>query len=503
VDRVAGGTQRAQRQSLGRREFLLGAGLIAGATALGGRRPLASSRPTPMRAGATPRVTPTSVLDATASVAPFDTVVVVMMENRSFDHLLGWLGADAAYLDAGRQRYGADFTIDGNQTQTFTDARGQPVATHWLPGTTGEQHPYQGCGENIPGHGWNAGRAQMKDGFLAKGSGNDPFALGYYQASDMPFTEQLVRRFTTADRWFSSLLGPTFPNRQYLHAAQSARQKNDPGPLRPGIYRTTTIWDRLRRASVPAAYYYTDIPIATLWGERLYSITHSLDDYFDDASKGELANVVMIDPGFQFAQRTDDHPVGDIRSGQRWLRSVFQAFAASPHWEKGAFVVLYDEWGGFFDHVKPPLAPGSAAGKTDGGFAQLGFRVPAIIASPFARAGGVDHIVYDHTSVLRLLEWRFLGAPAQGGAAGSRGRWWLTDRDRHAANLGATFAAEPQVDLGFDVAMDLPAPAAPCTFGAKGGASTDGDPFVTAQSMEDLQDSRFKSASEKPWSQAT
>jgi len=221
---------------LGRREFLVGAGLIAGATALGGRRAFAAPPQLGPRLG--PRRTPTSVLDATASVAPFDTVVVVMMENRSFDHLLGWVGTDAAYLDAGRQRYGADFTIDGNQVQSFTDAQGQQVATHWLPGTAGEQYPYQGCGENIPGHGWNAGRVQMKEGFLAKGSGNGPFALGYYEASDMTFTEQLVRRFTTADRWFSSLLGPTFPNRQYLHAAQSARQKHDPGPLTPGMFHT-------------------------------------------------------------------------------------------------------------------------------------------------------------------------------------------------------------------------------------------------------------------------
>ena len=106
--------------------------------------------PRPCDAGAAPRLTPTSVLDATASVAPFDTVVVVMMENRSFDHLLGWAGADAAYLDAGRQRYGADFMIDGNQAQSYTDAQGQQVATHWLPGTAGEQFPYQGCGEDDP-----------------------------------------------------------------------------------------------------------------------------------------------------------------------------------------------------------------------------------------------------------------------------------------------------------------------------------------------------------------
>ncbi len=141
-----------------------------------------------------------SSCNAPAKEAPFDTLVVVMMENRSFDHLLGWTGTDAAYLDAGRQRYGANFTIDGNQAQTYVDAQGQEVATHWLPGTAGEQYPYQGCGEQIPGHGWHAARVQRDQGFLAKSSGNDPFVLGYYRASDMPFTEQLVRRFTTSDR---------------------------------------------------------------------------------------------------------------------------------------------------------------------------------------------------------------------------------------------------------------------------------------------------------------
>ena len=108
---------------------------------------------TSFQSGRAPQLAGTSVLDASASEAPFDTVVVVMMENRSFDHLLGWLGTDDAYLTAGRQRYGADFTIDGNQSQSYVDVQGQEVATHWLPGTPGEQYPYQGCGEHIPGHG--------------------------------------------------------------------------------------------------------------------------------------------------------------------------------------------------------------------------------------------------------------------------------------------------------------------------------------------------------------
>ena len=104
----------------------------------------------------------------------------------------------------------------------------------------------------------------------------------------MPFTEQLVRRFTTGDRWFSSLLGPTFPNRQYLYAAQSGGQKKP----RPARSRARPHPDDLGQppdAKVPSAYYYTDLPILTLWGDRFYDVTHSLDRYFEDAQQGKLA----------------------------------------------------------------------------------------------------------------------------------------------------------------------------------------------------------------------
>ncbi len=457
--------------------------------------------PTRARAGVTPRVAPTSVLDATASEAPFDTVVVVMMENRSFDHLLGWAGTDAAYLDAGRRRYGGDFAIDGSQKQTYTDAQGQPVATHWLPGTAGERFPYQGCGENIPGHGWNAGRVQMKDGFLAKGSGNGPFSLGYYDAADMLFTEQLVRRFTTADRWFSSLLGPTFPNRQYLHAAQSARQKHDPGPLKPGMFGTRTIWDNLLDAKVPAAYYYTDLPIATLWGERLYDITHSLEHYFDDASQGKLANVVMVDPGFQFAQRTDDHPVGDIRAGQRWLRVDLPGVRAVTAVEHRCLRRALRRVGWVLRPREAAARAGRAVERPTAGSSSSASACPRS-SRRRSRAPGTPTTP---STTTRRCSGCSSGAssarPPRAPLGGADGRWWLTGRDRHAANLGATFAAEHQGDLGFDPGMDLPAPADPCTFGAKGGTSDDGDPFNSSQQMSDLQDSRFKEASPKLWSQ--
>jgi phospholipase C len=104
---------------LERREFLRRAGLLAGAAVIGG-----TGAARPSRSGRAPVAARTSVLDAGAADAPFDTVVVVVMENRSFDHMLGWTGTDAAYLEAGRRRYGADFHIDGNQKQTFVDAQG-------------------------------------------------------------------------------------------------------------------------------------------------------------------------------------------------------------------------------------------------------------------------------------------------------------------------------------------------------------------------------------------
>ena len=104
---------------------------------------------------------PESMLDRSAAEAPFDTVVVVVMENRSFDHFFGWLGTDAAYLAAGQARYGSRFRIDGRQDLTYRDPQGGEVATYWLPGATAEQYPYQGCGAGIPGHGWDVGRAQL------------------------------------------------------------------------------------------------------------------------------------------------------------------------------------------------------------------------------------------------------------------------------------------------------------------------------------------------------
>lgn len=438
-----------------RRDFLRSAAAAGAAALVGPKIPDAFGRL---------RLPGGSILDLPASQAPIDTVVVCMMENRSFDHYLGWLANDETYLEAGRSRYGRRFRIDADNSRAYSAPNGEVVPTFHL-GTTPEfENPYRGCGFRDPGHGWNAGRVQRDRGFLAQGSGNDEFALGYFEADDLPFYSSIARRFTVLDRYHCSILGPTFPNREYMHAAQSGGIKNNAFPNEVGFptgFPWPTIWDLLGAAGVPARYYYSDLPFTFLWGTHLSSISSTLPNYFEDASAGTLPNVSFVDPGFFGDLRTDEHPHGDVRDGQRFVYECLKAFVESPHWERGLFILTYDEWGGFFDHKRPPrLRDDRAAADDDQNFGQAGFRVPTRLISPFARPGFVDHTLYDHTSILRFLEWRFLGAPAHGrGGAGAS--WYLTSRDRHANNIGASLLPDNS-DPAFDVGtIGDPDPASP------------------------------------------
>ncbi len=480
-----------------RRDFLRRAGLIATGAAV------APAALAACGSGRAPTTTADSVIDHGPADSGIDTVVVVTMENRSFDHLVGGLATGAAYLDAGRRRHGPDFRIDGAQHQSYRDPEGRAFATAPLVGNPLEADPWRGCAHPVPGHGWFSGRAQLRRGFLGRDSGNDEYALGYFTPQNLPFHRALAQRFTVCDHWHAPLMAGTFPNRQYLHAATSNGRKDDPVPLRPGIFSGTTIWDRLRAAHVPARYYYVDIPILSLWGPRLYDRISVVDDYFADAQTGTLPAFTMVDPGFLGSKRSDDHTYGDVRIGQRFLREVFRAFAQSPQWERGLFIVTYDEWGGFFDHVTPPTVPDDRASRNwDDDFGQTGFRVPTVVASPRAGVGAVDHHLYDHTSILRFLEWRFLGAPARG--PGGDHRWWLTTRDRHTNNVGAALrTGRPHPDVGFDLDLALAEPAAPCgpfpqrpAPGSAVGASGEWD---LDQSLVELTRNRFLPAGSPAW----
>jgi phospholipase C len=425
---------------LKRREFLRGAAALGAASMIGG-----SSSPAEAA-----RLPGGSILDLPATSSPIDTIVVLMMENRSFDHYLGWLGDDATYWLEGRSRWGRKFSVEASTHEAYRKPDGTVVETYPLV-TSGESNPWRGCGFGDPGHSWNAGRRQRDGGFLASGSNNDEFAVGFFGPDDLDFYNAITRRFTLFDRYHCSLLGPTYPNREYMHSAQSGGIKNNAFPFEVGYpngFTWDTIWDRLMAAGVSCRYYYTDLPVTALWGARLNPVTSPLARYFEDAAAGTLPKVVFLDPGFLGDTRTDEHPHGDARDGQRLAQQMITAFMQSPHWERGVFFLNYDEWGGFFDHVRPPrFRDDRPSGNNDEDFRQAGFRVPTRMLSPYARQNFVDHRLYDHTSILRFIQWRFLGAPAEG--RGRNNTWSLTNRDRFAKNIGWSLKPDSP-DMDFD-----------------------------------------------------
>jgi phospholipase C len=319
-------------------------------------------------------------------------IVVVTMENRSFDHFLGWLP-----------------NADGKQAGlTFADSAGVSHATHSLSGD------YTGCPDPDPDHSYGGARVEynggMMDGFLRAGS-NDVYSIGYYGERDIPFYAALARNYTACDRYFAAILGPTFPNRLFLHAAQTDRLDDS-----TSFTSLPTIWDRLARVGVSARYYYSNVPFLALWGAKYLDISCLYAEFLVAASTGTLPAVSFIDPRYTVLDDgtgNDDHPHADIREGDLFLYETFQAVARGPKWENTVFIVNFDEWGGFFEHVAPPRATAANSVDTDlvNGKALLGLRVPTVVASPLSLGNPVDSrisgLVFDHTSVLKLIEWRW------------------------------------------------------------------------------------------------
>jgi phospholipase C len=359
---------------------------------------------------------------------PIDTFVVLMMENRSFDHYLGWLpGAD------GRQA--------GLQ---FTDKHGARHDTHRLVDF------YQSCGFLDPDHSWEGGRTQLDggrmDGFLRADS--DAFAIGYYGEHDLPFTPSNAKAFTAFDRFFCSILSSTYPNREYMHAAQSYGRQDNSYPYNSSQlgFPDTTIFNLLSRAGVSNHYYYTDIPVSALWGTAGLGRSSQVQFFYEQAAAGKLPAVSFVDPAFLGEDQGtsgDEHPLADVRVGQAFMSDIVHAFMESPQWKRGALFCVYDEWGGFFDHVVPPRVPDlRASGDLSRDFGQMGFRIPAVLVSPYARRGHVDHSIYGFESILKMIRYRF-GLPP------------LTPRDLFANNIAAAFdfASPPRLDP-----PDLPTP---------------------------------------------
>jgi len=327
-----------------------------------------------------------------------DHIVLVMMENRSFDHFLGWVPG-----------------ADGKQAGlSYTDRSGVAHPTFPLA------PDFQGCSYHDPDHSYDGARVEWNggacDGWLRA---NDLWSIGYYRKQDLAFFGKAAPAFTTCDRFFASILGPTFPNRIYSLSGVTDRTSN----LTQRI-ELPTIFDRLAAKRISAGYYYGNFSFMLLY-QTHPGIQHRHATFFKQCRTGKLPAFSYVDPSWTFHDEgpssgnegNDDHPHADIRAGEYFLSQVYNAVTSSPAWPRTLLIVTFDEWGGFYDHVPPP-----AARDVKPEYMQRGFRIPCVLISPFARRGRVAHGTYDHTSVLKLLEWRFGLEP-------------LSERDANAANL--------------------------------------------------------------------
>jgi phospholipase C len=365
-----------------------------------------------------------------------------MLENHSFDNFLGMLGR------------GDGFTLGANGLPTATNPYPDGRIQHAFRMPTTCQLPSVPSQEWLASHNaYNNGRL---NGFVS--TPISPFApgitggvaMGYWTGDDLPFTYSLARAFPIGDRWFSSLLGQTYPNRRYLIAGTSAGMTDNSGvsDLSLVVPAAGTIFNLLDAHRISWENYVASYPTGAT--PDLFPVNDALPEafhhkalsaFFTDAAAGTLPAFSLIDP--DYGTQSQENPQ-NIVVGEALLAQVVHAIGSSPLWPRTLFVLVYDEHGGYCDHVPPPPAippdiipPLVQLGEhVYDGFARYGFRVPAAVVSPYAKRDFVSHVVHDHTSVLAMVERKW-NLPA------------LTYRDANAndltdfLDLGALAAQKP------------------------------------------------------------
>jgi phospholipase C len=312
-----------------------------------------------------------------------DTIVVVMMENRSFDHSFGALSLVEGRADI-------DGLVPGIHNLTSSGGVITPQAAD------------VGCIADPP-HGWDSSHRQFNngacDGFVTeyeRTEGRDAphRCMDYLPRTLQPASFALGEQFAICQRWFASVMGPTWPNRFYLLAASSHGVQGNTFIGRP----VDSLYTRLYDADIPWGNSYGNIPFGlTLEDMSIeYPEFNKYEGFFDRAAAGRLRPVEIVDPIYG---RSDDHPPAHPLAGQIFLQSIYEALRTSPQWERSLLVVTYDEHGGFHDHVAPPKVEDDHA---DEGFDQLGFRVPAWVVGPFVK-NEVSSLQLDHTSVYATI----------------------------------------------------------------------------------------------------
>jgi phospholipase C len=374
----------------------------------------------------------------------FDNVehfIVLMLENRSFDHMLGFSGIKGIDGLSGQEFNFANATdaTDGKFTVTPDAAQVMtPDPPHEFEDIkmqlTGRRDGDYSVRTNIKNNGFIRSYRESADHIPP----NPQRVMNCFNERTLPILTTLAKNYAVCDRWFASLPGPTWPNRFFAHAATSGGLDASPsegetlGSYVPNEgFKFKTIYDLLEEHGRTWRIYHGDaLPQAVaLKGMKVDLL---LNDKFRwmDAFKADInSNVpfpdyVFIEPDYgnslvgdteqDMGGGNSQHPVGSVSDGEKLIKQVYETVRSSPLWNKCCLIITYDEHGGFFDHVTPEAAvpPGGSNDYNKMGFdfKTYGVRVPAVIISPYIASGTVDHKVHDHASILRTVEKR-LGLP--------------------------------------------------------------------------------------------
>jgi phospholipase C len=381
------------------RRTLLGAAAGGGAALLVGRGLPAWARPVVHQAGLRqPGSLPfPGKPEGTPSMPQVEHIVVLMMENHSFDNLLGMV----PHQVPGRQAVDGFRLRNGKPIDANPDVNGNPVVARHAGS------PCQHQGE--PSQSWSASHQAydngLNDGFV---KASDPVAMRYWDKRDVPFTYSLAEHFPIGQRHFCSLLGQTFPNRRFLFAGTSFGTVDDTFPDNPPP--NGTIFDRLAAHNINWAVYYQNYPSLVLVpGAPTKSprVRH-FSRFLSDAAAGRLPQFTFLDPNYS---TTSEENPQDIQLGERYIAQVVHALMNARTWKHTVLFLTYDEHGGYYDHVPPPPAivpdsipPDLAPGDPPAAFDRYGFRVPTIVISPWAKPHYISRVIHDHTSITAFIE---------------------------------------------------------------------------------------------------
>lgn len=380
-------------------------------------------------------------------------VVVLMLENRSFDHMVGFMQSASYAIDG----------LTGNEWNPRDPAHIDPSQEVKVSSDAGYILSYD------PGHAYHDVNIQLFDnpnGPPPSSLPNAGFILSYSQQSHVtppiadtimkcmspttvPILTTLASEFALCDAWYSSVPAQTWPNRFFVHAATS-KGYLDNNQFRN--YDMPTIFENLAANGQTWRDYYHDF--SQTWAlQRLQTDANKMNFYSfgqfkDDAKNGALPNYSFIEPKYfsLFGEANDQHPPHDIRAGEALIADIYNSLRNSPAWEQTLLVIVYDEHGGTYDHVTPPAATPPDSNTSQFAFDRYGVRVPAVLVSPYIPKGTIDHRTFDHTSIAATLKQIF-GLPA-----------FLTNRDAAAQTFSdiASLSA-PRTDVPQSLSASVPA----------------------------------------------